>query len=131
MHEGYVYFNVRTKNFQVTDYLRKLNKTKAKVLACAEPVDPLPNEAELKTRLDSLDRQLNEKYAKLLAQTEKDHVPLMREAQREWIKHRDEGAKLYMSIFPAAEKERRRLQFFSDVTAVRIDTPAEEWEVER
>jgi uncharacterized protein YecT (DUF1311 family) len=131
MHEGYVYFNVRTKNFQVTDYLRKLNKTKAKVLACAEPVDPLPNEAELKTRLDSLDRQLNEKYAKLLAQTEKDHVPLMREAQREWIKHRDEGAKLYMSIFPAAEKERRRLQFFSDVTAARIDTPAEEWEVER
>ena len=56
---------------------------------------------------------------------------MVREAQRDWIKHRDEGVKLYMSIFLAAEKERRRLQFFSDVTAARIDTPAEEWEVER
>ena len=131
MHQGYVYFNVRTKNFEVTDYLRKLNKTKSKFLACAEPVDPLPNEAELKTRFDSLDRQLNEKYTQVLAQADKDRIPVVREAQRDWIKHRDEGAKLYMSIFLAAEKERRRLQFFSDVTAARIDTPAEEWEVER
>ena len=131
MHQGYVYFNVRTKNFEVTDYLRKLNKTKSKFLACAEPVDPLPNEAELKMKYDSLDRQLNEKYTQILAQADKDRIPVVREAQRDWIKHRDEGAKLYMSIFPAAEKERRRLQFFSDVTAARIDTPAEEWEVER
>ncbi len=131
MHEGYVYFNVPTKNFEVTNYLRKLNKAKSDVLACAEPVDPLPNEAELKTRFDSLDRQLNEKYAEVLTHTEKDRIPVVREAQRDWIKHRDEGAKLYMSIFPAAEKERRRLQFFSDVTAARIGTPAEEWEVER
>ena len=131
MHQGYVYFNVRTKNFEITDYLRKLNKTKSKFLACAEPVDPLPNEAELKMKYDSLDRQLNEKYTQILAQADKDRIPVVREAQRDWIKHRDEGAKLYMSIFPAAEKERRRLQFFSDVTAARIDTPAEEWEVER
>jgi len=131
MHEGYVYFNVPTKNFEVTNYLRKLNKAKSDVLACAEPVDPLPNEAELKTRFDSLDRQLNEKYTQVLAQADKDRIPVVREAQRDWIKHRDEGAKLYMSIFPAAEKERRRLQFFSDVTAARIGTPAEEWEVER
>ena len=131
MHQGYVYFNVRTKNFEITDYLRKLNKTKSKFLACAEPVDPLPNEAELKMKYDSLDRQLNEKYTQVLAQADKDRIPVVREAQRDWIKHRDEGAKLYMSIFLAAEKERRRLQFFSDVTAARIDTPAEEWEVER
>ena len=131
MHQGYVYFNVRTKNFEITDYLRKLNKTKSKFLACAEPVDPLPNEAELKMKYDSLDRQLNEKYTQILAQADKDRIPVVREAQRDWIKHRDEGAKLYMSIFLAAEKERRRLQFFSDVTAARIDTPAEEWEVER
>src|SRR6266516_7209980 len=130
MHEGYIYFNTRTKKFEVTDYLRKLNKTKANVLACAEPVDPLPSEAELKTRFDSLDRQLNEKYTQVLAQADKDRIPVVREAQRDWIKHRDEGAKLYMSSFPAAEKELRRLQFLADVTDARIDTPSEEWEVE-
>ena len=82
-------------------------------------------------KYDSLDRQLNEKYTQILAQADKDRIPVVREAQRDWIKHREEGAKLYMSIFPAAEKEQRRLQFSSDVTAARIDTPAEEWEVER
>jgi uncharacterized protein YecT (DUF1311 family) len=54
----------------------------------------------------------------------------LREAQRTWIKHRDEGAKFYVSLFPEAEKERRRLQFLCDVTAARIDTqPDEEWEL--
>lgn len=125
-HEGYVYFNLRTKNFEVTDYLRKLNKTKAKVLAAAEPIDPLPKEAELKTRLDGLDQQLNKKYADVLAQAG-EGVPLVREAQRNWIKHRDEGAKVYVSLFPATEKERRRLQFLGDVTAARIEVGPDEW----
>jgi lysozyme inhibitor LprI len=125
-HEGYVYFNLRTKNFEVTDYLRKLNKMKAKVLAAAEPIDPLPKEAELKTRLDGLDQQLNKKYADVLAQAG-EGVPLVREAQRNWIKHRDEGAKVYVSLFPATEKERRRLQFLGDVTAARIEVGPDEW----
>jgi len=130
LHTCHVYFNTRTGKFELTDYLRKLNKTKAKVLACAEPIDPLPSEAELKTRFDSLDRQLNEKYTQVLAQADKDRIPVVREAQRDWIKHRDEGAKLYMSSVPAAAKELRRLQFLADVTGARIDTPSEEWEVE-
>ena len=117
MHEGYIYFNTRTKKFEVTDYLRKLNKTKANVLACAEPVDPLPSEAELKTRFDTLDRRLNTRYAEVLGKTDKERVANVREAQRNWIKHRDEGAKFYVSLFPAAEKELRRLQFLCDVTA--------------
>jgi uncharacterized protein YecT (DUF1311 family) len=131
MRQGYAYFNARTKKFEITDYLRKLNKTKSNVLACAEPVDPLPSEAELKTRFDALDRQLNEKYTEVLAHAEKDRIPVVRETQRDWIKHRDEGAKFYISIFPAAQKEQRRLQFLADVTSAKVDTPAEEWEVER
>src|SRR5438046_3365767 len=128
LHACYVYFNTRTGTFEMTDYLRKLNKTKSSGLACAEPTDPIPSEADLKTRLDTLDRQLNKKYADVIAQSEKDRVSLVREAQRKWIKHRDEGAKLYASLFPPAERELRRLQFLGDVTAARIDTPTEEWE---
>jgi len=124
----YVYFNTRTNRVEITDYLRKLNKSKSAVAACAEPTDPLPGEAELKVRLDALDRQLNKKYADVIAQSEKDRVSLVREAQRKWIKHRDEGAKLYVSLFPPAERERRRLQFLGDVTAARIEVPPGEWE---
>jgi uncharacterized protein YecT (DUF1311 family) len=130
MHCGLVYFNTRTKKFELTDYLRKLNKTKSQALACAEPIDPLPSEAELKMKLEELDRQLNKRYSGILQKADKDQVSNLRKAQRTWIKHRDEGAKVYVSLFPAAEKERRRLQFLCDATAARIDTqPDEEWEL--
>jgi uncharacterized protein YecT (DUF1311 family) len=127
LHHCYVYFNTRTKSFEMTDYLRKLNKSKSAVAACAEPTDPLPGEAELKVRLDALDQQLNKKYGEVLAHAGAG-VPLVREGQHKWIKRRDEGARLYVSLFPQAERERRRLQFLGDVTAARIDTPTEEWE---
>ena len=128
LHTCYVYFNTRTNRFEMTDYLRKLNKTKSQAVACAEPTDPLPSEAELKTRFDRLDQQLNKTYGEVIANTEKDRVALVREAQRAWIKHRDEGMKLYLSLFPEAERDRRRLQFMGDVTAARIEVPAEQWE---
>jgi hypothetical protein len=119
-----IYFNTRTQEFELSAYLRKLNGTKAEMLASAEPVDPLPAEAELKKRFDSLDQQLNAKYAEVLAKTGKDRLSAVRNAQREWLKQRDVGEKLYVSLFPAAEKSRRRLQFLADVTAVRIEDAA-------
>ena len=127
LHNCYVYFNTRTNRFEMTDYLRKLNKSKTAVAACAEPTDPLPGEAELRVRLDALDQQLNKMYGEVLAHAG-EGVPLVREGQHKWIKHRDEGARLYVSLFPQAERERRRLQFLGDVTAARIEVPPGEWE---
>ena len=127
LHTCYVYFNTRTKSFEIPDYLRKLNKIKSEALACAEPVDALPSETELKAKFDALDRQLNTRYSEVIAKTIKEQVPNVRQDQRNWIKHRDEGAKFYVSLFPAAENERRRFQFLCDVTAARIDTPDEQW----
>ena len=126
---GFLYFNTRTNKFEVTDYSRKLSKARREPLACAEPIDPLPPEAELKQRFDTLDRELNKKYAEVLAKTDKDRVPLVREAQRDWLKERDAGEKLYLQLFPAPEKASRRLQFLGDVTAARIDVTAEGWDL--
>lgn len=130
LQQCYVYFDTRTKAFEMTDYLRKINKTKGSPLACAEPLDPLPSTADLKTRSNFFDQRLNKKYADVLAKNE-SRGALIREAQRRWIKQRDEGAKLYASVFPAAETESRRLQFLGDVTAARIEVPDEEWEWEK
>jgi uncharacterized protein YecT (DUF1311 family) len=127
--ERYVYFNTRTSKFELTDYLRKFNKMKSEALVCAEPVDPLPSEAELKTRYQELDGQLNKRYAQVIAKTDKERVSSVRQGQRNWIKHRDEGAKFYASLFPVAEKEQRRLQFLCDVTEARIETPHEAWDL--
>jgi uncharacterized protein YecT (DUF1311 family) len=126
---GFLYFNTRTNQFEVTGYSRKLSKAKPELLACAEPIDPLPSEAELKKRFDALDQQLNKKYAEVLAQTDKDRVSLVREAQRKWLKERDAGEKSYLQLFPAADKASRRLQFLGDVTAARIDVTSEGWEL--
>ena len=126
---GFLYFNARTNKFEVTDYSRKLTKAGREVLGCAEPIDPLPSEAELKKRFDALDQQLNKKYAEVLAQTDKDRVPLVREAQRKWLKERDAGEKFYLQLFPTADKASRRLQFLGDVTAARIGVTTEGWDL--
>ena len=128
MQSGLLYFNTRTSKFELTDYLRRMNKSKAQALFCAEPVDPLPSESELKARYEKLDQQLNTTYAQVLKKTEQDRVPVVRDAQRDWIKRRDEGAKIYISRYPQAEREQRRLQFLGDVTAARIEVPPEAWE---
>jgi uncharacterized protein YecT (DUF1311 family) len=125
---GFLYFNTRTSKFEVTDYSRKLNKAKTEPLACAEPIDPLPTEAELKQRFDTLDRELNKKYAEVLAKTEKDRVQSLRQGQRKWLKACAAGEKAYLESFPSSEATRRRLQYLGDVTAARIDQPQDQWE---
>ena len=125
---GFFYFNTRMNDFEATDYSRKLSQAQTNGLACAEPIDPLPGEAELKNRFASLDQQLNKKYAEVLTKTGKDDVSVVREAQRDWLKQRDAGEKFYVALFPAAEKSRRRLQFLCAVTVARIETPPDGWQ---
>jgi uncharacterized protein YecT (DUF1311 family) len=119
--DGFVYFNTRSGKFELTDYLRKLNRSKADVVACAEPVDPLPSEADLKARLERLDSQLNETFGEVLAKISKENVSVIRDEERDWIKQRDQGVTLYVSLFPKEGRERRRLQFLGDSTATRIE----------
>lgn len=134
MDGAYLYFNTRTKSFQITAYLRKLNKVSSDILSssddvlpCAEPAGPLPSAKDLGARFDQLDRELNEKYADIVGQTPEGQVALLRLTQKDWIKHRDDGLKLYLSLYPKAEKEARRLQFLGDVTAARIQVAPAQW----
>jgi uncharacterized protein YecT (DUF1311 family) len=129
----YVYYNTRTGAFELTPYLRKVNGAAAKshdinVLACAEPVDPLPNEATLKQRYAEVDKKLNENYQKMLAKAEKEEgetVAELRQSQRDWLKARDAGLQIYLAAFPTAEKERRRLQFLIDVSRAEAEADEE------
>ena len=118
----YLYYNTRTAAFELTPYLRKVNAMKwDTVLTCAEPVDPLPDEAPLKQRLDQADKKLNDNYKNMLGKAEKDSVDNLRKSQREWVKSRDAGLRVYLGLFPAKEKEQRRLQFLSDVTTAEVE----------
>ncbi len=128
----YLYYNTRIGGFELTPYLRKVNAASAKsheldVLACAEPVGPLPDEATLKQRYAAVDKKLNENYQKMIAEAEKEEketVAELRRSQREWLKARDAGLQIYLAAFSPAEKERRRLQFLIDVS--RAEAEADE-----
>ncbi len=128
----YLYYNTRIGGFELTPYLRKVNAASAKsheidVLACAEPVVPLPDEATLKQQYARVDKKLNESYQKMLAKAEKEEketVAELRQSQRDWLKARDAGLQIYLAAFSPAEKERRRLQFLIDVS--RTEAEADE-----
>jgi len=125
----YLYYNTRTSQLELTPYLRKINAASAKsheinVLACAEPVDPLPDEATLKQRYSAVDNKLNQSYHKLIAEAEnegKETVAELRRSQREWLKARDAGLKIYQAAFSPAEKDQRRLQFLIDVSQAQAE----------
>jgi uncharacterized protein YecT (DUF1311 family) len=128
----YLYYNTRIGGFELTPYLRKVNAASAKsheinVLACAEPVGPLPDQATLKQQYAAVDKKLNENYQKMITAAEKEDketVAELRRSQREWLKARDAGLKIYLATFSPAEKERRRLQFLIDVS--RAEAEADE-----
>jgi uncharacterized protein YecT (DUF1311 family) len=132
MDGAYLYFHTGTKRWELTPYLRKLNKITSDILSatddvlpCAESAGALPAEAELKARLEKLDADLNTRSAELMqAAPEKD---LLRSEQQDWLKQRDAGLKFYLSLTKPAEKERRRLEFLGDVTALRLALPPEKW----
>jgi uncharacterized protein YecT (DUF1311 family) len=125
----YLYYNTRTNGFELTPYLRKVNAASAKshetnVLACAEPIDQLPDEATLKQQYAAVDKKLNENYQKMIAEAEKEEketVAGLRRSRREWLKARDVGLKIYLAAFSPAEKERRRLQFLIDVSRTQAE----------
>ncbi|MBV9618644.1 MAG: DUF1311 domain-containing protein [Verrucomicrobia bacterium] len=119
---GYVYFNIAAQKFEITEYLRKLNAAKSQVLPCAEPTDPLPAEAELKARADAADKHLNDAYSAKIQKVGKDRGSNLRESQRAWVKARDAGLQIYLAAMPAAERERRKLQFLGDVTLARVES---------
>ena len=126
----YLYYNTRTSRFELTSYLRKVNAASAKsheidVLACAEPVEPLSDEATLKQRYAAADKKLNENYQKMIAKAEKETVPDLRRSQRDWLKARDAGLRIYLAAFSPAEKERRRLQFLIDVSRTEAEVDEE------
>jgi uncharacterized protein YecT (DUF1311 family) len=129
----YLYYNTRTSRFELTPYLRKVNAASANsheidVLACAEPVDPLPDKATLKQRYAAVDKKLNENYQKMIAKAEKEEegtVADLRRFQRQWLKARDAGMKIYLAAFSPAEKERRRLQFLIDVSRTEAEADEE------
>src|SRR5205809_7247167 len=94
-----VYLNTRTNRFELTPYLRALNKMTAKddtenATPCGEPIDALPSKAELKTRVEKTDQELKEWFANREAHPKQNEIAeYWQDTERGWIKAADEGLK--------------------------------------
>lgn len=127
----HAYLNVRTGKLELTDYLRAVNRDAARRWeddelrahwarpASAEPLDPLPPEAELQRRGEVADERLNQLYAKAMQAAKDDVKKMLRDEQRNWLVERAAGAKAYAAAGPKAEQSQRRRQFFVDATEAR------------
>jgi hypothetical protein len=131
MEAAYLYFNTQTKRFELTPYLRKLNEVSNDGLGgpmpCTEPSGTLPPLAQVKERHDKLDAELNAKYAEQMKTRDKNGADRLRFNQRDWLKSRDAGLKLYLPFVNPSEREIRRLQYLGDGTATLLEQPPEFW----
>jgi uncharacterized protein YecT (DUF1311 family) len=140
IYKWYLYFNTRMQNFEVTDYLRRLNKGAWKrwknfdglksifpEAVSAEPGSDLPLQAELKKRYDEADRRLNESYQQILAKIDKQQQTDLRDDQRHWIKTRDAGAKFYKELGGKSTPEQRYWQYMLDSTEAQLHHLKADW----
>ena len=81
----------------------------------------MPSEAELKTRAEKTNQELKEWFANREARPKQNETAeYWQDTERDWIKARDEGLKLYLQFAPEKDREKQRLQFLGDVAAVRL-----------
>jgi uncharacterized protein YecT (DUF1311 family) len=143
VYKWYLYFNTRTQSFELTDYLVRLNKDawkrwknfgdKAPIFpeaASAEPLGELAPQAEQKKRYEETDRRLNEVYQQVLNKIDKEQKASLREDQRDWIKTRDMGTKLYKESGDKSTAERRYWQYMLDSAEAQLRHLENDWKPE-
>ena len=113
------YYNAQTGAFELTDWLRAANKGALRAEGGVDPgsdasIEVLyPEEIgregpqpPIKARFEKADRELNDVYAKVLAQTSPAAKAQLQEEQRAWLKQRELFAKVHelqsWSLFPSA-----------------------------
>jgi hypothetical protein len=162
IYEWYVYFNTKTGKFELTEYLRRLNKDAWKrwknfspfpifpEAASAESLGELPSEAESKKRYQVADQHVRELFQKLVGieetqlqqsihdeqtsqtqrETYQEQLKSSRDWQRNWIKTRKIGAKLYADSGPKSTATRRYWQHMADSTEARANALKDQIESE-
>ncbi|MEP6671194.1 MAG: hypothetical protein ABJF10_18680 [Chthoniobacter sp.] len=121
----YVYFNTRSKAFELTPYLRALNKRrvdsdKETEIPCAEPIDPLIVSEKYQAVYEKVDRDLRALFEKRIAHALPQNVDYWKGEQQEARKALDAGLALYLQFSPPKETEARRLQYLADATLLQF-----------
>ncbi len=115
VYKWYAYFNTKTETFELTPYLKRLNKGAWERYAnfsddnsafgfveevIAEPRSELPPESESKKRYQKADQRLNELYQKVNTQGSEEAKANLGRDRKEWVQNREAGAKFYAESGP-------------------------------
>jgi uncharacterized protein YecT (DUF1311 family) len=141
IYKWYVYFNTKTQNLELTDYLRRLNKDAwkrwknfgeegAPIFAeavSAEPLGELAPEAELRKKYGDADARLSKTYNEILSKIDKEQQGSLRDDQRHWLKARDAGAKFYKQSGGKSTSDQRYWQYMLDSTEAQLQHIEMDW----
>ena len=139
VYRWYFYFNTQTEKFEVTDYLRRLNKDAWKrwknfdeklvfpEAFSAEPINDLASAAELKKRYEDADSRMNESCQQLLTKIDKEQKTSLRDDQRHWFRNREPGAKFYKESGGKSTPEQRCWQYMLDSTEAQLRHLDTDW----
>ena len=139
VYKWYLYFNTKTQTFEVTDYLRRLNKDAWRrwknfdeklvfpEAVSAQPMADLSSQVQLKKRYEEADRRLNQSYQQVLAKVDKEQQGSLRDDQRHWLKVRDAGAKFYKQSGGKSTSDQRYWQYMVDSTEAQLRHIETDW----
>lgn len=131
VYRWFVYFNTENRNFELTKYLRRLNKGAWDRYAnfsednpdvglveevIAEPLSELPPEAESKKRYEKADRHVNELYQKVGNHGSQEAQANWSRIRKQWIRNREAGAKFYALSGPKRTAGSRYWLLMADST---------------
>jgi uncharacterized protein YecT (DUF1311 family) len=131
----FLYYNIRSRRFELSEYLRNVNRNTIRILrsknpeqpiyeAEAEPMDPIPSIEINRARYEAADEKLNKVYASLIERLKEkaEEQTELRERQRNWIKVRDLGAEAFSAVRPKANRSAYRQHYLAEATESRAQT---------
>jgi hypothetical protein len=127
--DDYFYYNLRRGVRERTPYLRSLKSVvkqgapvkEPRLAASAEPLDPLPPQAQLRARYEAAELQLKKALSDCTKISEqlndaKTKTKELQTDQSTWLRAREAGAEAFSTTGSKSERPSRRQQFLIDAT---------------
>lgn len=130
------YYNLRTRRFELTDYLRNVNRNAMRILkstsperpiywAEPEPMDPVASLDSNRARYEAAEERLNKVYVELIEKVKKKpllgHLETdLGEEQRQWMTMREPGAEAFAAVRPKAQRPAYRMHYLAEATESRV-----------
>jgi uncharacterized protein YecT (DUF1311 family) len=125
------YFNLRSRRFETTEYLRSVNRHAMRILkstnsdrpiygAEAEPMDEPPSIESNRARYEAAEAKLNKIYDQLMKRLNPEVQSALRDEQRDWLLRRAPGAQAFAALRPKPKRPIFHQHYLAETTESRV-----------